>query len=192
VYASSAAVYGLPQSLPLKEDTALAPISPYGLEKWIDERYAELYRELHGVNSIGLRYFNVYGPRQSASSPYAGVITKFAAAIASGAALRIFGDGQQTRDFVFVGDVARMNLLALTSERLGVCNVGTGFSVTLLNLIDTLEQIVGKKFERRFEPANPGDIRNSAMSPERLREWLGEVPQTPLRSGLSMLLENLA
>jgi UDP-glucose 4-epimerase len=192
VYASSAAVYGVPQSLPLREDSPLTPISPYGLEKWIDERYAALYQELYGMKTIGLRYFNVYGPRQSASSPYAGVITKFAAAISSTVPVRVFGDGQQTRDFVFVRDVAKTNVLALASELQGVCNVGTGRSVSLLELITTLEQIAGKGLERRFEPTSPGDISDSGMSPDRLREWFGEVPETALHVGLSMLLKNLA
>ena len=192
VYASSAAVYGLPQALPLNEQSALAPISPYGLEKWIDERYADLYSQLYDFQSLGLRYFNVYGPRQDAASPYAGVISKFAASLQSGGALRILGDGQQTRDFVFVGDVARLNLLALTSGLKGICNVGTGKSVTLVELIDTLEQVAGRKLERRFEPSVPGDIRASAMSPERLIAWFGEAPSTPLVKGLSLLLAQSA
>lgn len=192
VYASSAAVYGVPKSLPLREDAPLAPISPYGLEKWIDERYAALYAQLYGMNAMGLRYFNVYGPRQSPSSQYAGVITKFAATISSGEPLRVFGRGEQTRDFVFVRDVAKTNVLALASEHQGVCNVGTGRSVSLLELVATLEQIAGKGLKRTFEPANPGDIPDSAMSPDRLREWLGEVPETSLRVGLSTLVRNLA
>src|SRR3954452_7367941 len=188
VYASSAAVYGVPASLPLNEQSVAAPISPYGLEKWIDERYAALFDQLYDFPSLGLRYFNVYGPRQDAASPYAGVISKFAASLTSGAALRILGDGQQTRDFVFVGDVARFNMLALTTDFRGVCNVGTGQSVTLLDLIATLEQVGGRRLERRFEPAILGDIRASAMSPERMVTWFGEAPSTPLAKGLSVLL----
>ena len=183
---------GCRKPFPLNEQSALAPISPYGLEKWIDERYADLYSQLYDFQSLGLRYFNVYGPRQDAASPYAGVISKFAASLQSGAALRILGDGQQTRDFVFVGDVARLNLLALTSGLKGVCNVGTGKSVTLVELIDTLEQVAGRKLERRFEPSVPGDIRASAMSPERLIAWFGEAPSTPLVKGLSLLLAQSA
>jgi UDP-glucose 4-epimerase len=135
-----------------------------------------------------LRYFNVYGPRQDAASPYAGVISKFAAALLSGAALRVLGDGQQTRDFVYVKDVAWVNLLALTTDFTGVCNVGTGRSVTLLELIATLEQVAGRKLDRRFEPVTLADIRASAMSPERLTAWFGEAPSTPLAMGLSLLL----
>src|SRR5690242_10747227 len=107
VYASSAAVYGVPAVLPLSEDAALAPISPYGLEKCVDEQYAQLFSRLYGIQTLGLRYFNVYGPRQDPRSPYAGVIAKFCAAVNSRAALSVFGDGLQTRDFVFVKDIAR-------------------------------------------------------------------------------------
>src|SRR5690606_30858523 len=138
VYASSAAVYGPPQALPLDEDSACRPTSPYGLEKWIDDQYAALYRSLYATSALGLRYFNVYGPRQDPASPYAGVISRFAANIASGAPLTVFGDGRQTRDFVFVGDVARVNVAALSSSYEGVLNVGTGRSVSLLQLIDAL------------------------------------------------------
>jgi UDP-glucose 4-epimerase len=188
VYASSAAVYGTPRALPLNEASPVAPISPYGLEKWIDDQYAQLFRDLYGFPSMGMRYFNVYGPRQDPSSPYAGVISKFTAALGSGAPVRIFGDGMQTRDFVFVKDVARMNLLALGSDATGVCNVGTGTSVTLLDLVNGLEKASGRTAQRKFEPPASGDIRDSAMSPARLLELLGQKPATSLDAGLAALL----
>jgi UDP-glucose 4-epimerase len=188
VYASSAAVYGTPQSLPITETAPVAPISPYGLEKWIDDQYARLYRELYGYSSLGMRYFNVYGPRQDPASPYAGVISKFTAALAAGTPLRIFGDGLQTRDFVYVKDVARVNLLALCGDGTGVCNVGTGHSVTLLELVDTLERVSGRKAGRKFEPPAAGDIRDSGMSPAQLLGWFGEKPSTALATGLAALL----
>jgi UDP-glucose 4-epimerase len=187
VYASSAAVYGVPRELPLTESSPAAPISPYGLEKLINDQYAALYRDLFGLSTLGLRYFNVYGPRQDAASPYSGVISKWSAALATGKPLRIFGDGGQTRDFVFVGDVAKANVLALSSEATGVCNVGTGKSVTLLEFIDTLEHVVGRPAERRFEPGVPGDIRASAMSPQRLASLMGFTPSTPLHEGLAAI-----
>jgi UDP-glucose 4-epimerase len=190
VYASSAAVYGAPRALPLTEESATGPISPYGLEKWIDERYADLYSRLYDFPSLGLRYFNVYGPRQDATSPYAGVISKFAAAIRCGSALHVFGDGQQKRDFVFVKDVARINLLALAADFKGICNIGTGRSVTLLDLIATLEQVSGKQASRQFEPPNRGDIPDSSMSPERMLAWFQERPSTPLADGLSLMLRS--
>ena len=191
VYASSAAVYGTPVSLPLDENSAVAPISPYGLEKSIDDQYARLFHGLYGFSAIGMRYFNVYGPRQDPSSQYAGVISKFAAAIAIGAPLRIFGDGGQTRDFVFVKDIAQMNLRALKADSpaaTGVCNIGTGRSVTLLELIEALERCSGKPAHRKFEPPATGDIRESRMNPARQEAWFGHRPATSLDEGLAALL----
>jgi UDP-glucose 4-epimerase len=188
VYASSAAVYGVPNRLPLDEDAPLLPISPYGLEKCIDDQYAALYRKLYGQSSLGLRYFNVYGPRQDPSSQYAGVISKFAAAIVAGAPLTVFGDGRQTRDFVFVRDIARINAQALHSDYRGICNIGTGVSVTLLQLVEALSQCAGKPAQVRFAEPVAGDIRESATAVARLREVFGEVPSTQLTDGLKSLV----
>ncbi|MBE0622490.1 MAG: NAD-dependent epimerase/dehydratase family protein [Burkholderiales bacterium] len=190
VYASSAAVYGTPEQLPLNEDSRTAPLSPYGLEKCIDDQYAALYLQLYGFSAMGMRYFNVYGPRQDPASPYSGVISKWSDALGAGRPLRIFGDGKQTRDFIYVKDIARYNVLALQSDAGGVCNVGTGNSVTLLALIDALEEAAGAKAERKFEPAAPGDIQASAMSPQRLNELFGAQAATPLLEGLQALLHS--
>jgi UDP-glucose 4-epimerase len=190
-YASSAAVYGTPQALPLDETSPVGPISPYGLEKWINDQYASLFRDLYNFSSLGMRYFNVYGPRQDPSSSYAGVISKFASAITSGTPLRIFGDGGQTRDFVYVKDIARMNVHALKSRHNGICNIGTGRSVTLLGLVDALERCAGRKAERRFEPPAAGDIRESSMAPQRQRQWFNDQPATSLDEGLAALLATL-
>ena len=132
VYASSAAVFGEGPELPVSEASETGPVSPYGLEKLVNEQYAGLYQALYGVSSLGIRYFNVYGPLQDPDSPYAGVISKFAAALSAGRPLRVFGDGRQTRDFVYVGDVAQANVQALSSGLAGVLNLGTGQSVSLL------------------------------------------------------------
>ena len=184
-FASSAAVYGVPSRLPLDEDSPLAPISPYGLEKQIDEQYGALFRELYGLSTFALRYFNVYGPRQDPASQYAGVISKFAAAMGKRAPLTVFGDGSQSRDFVYVKDVARCNVAALRGSDGGACNVGTGRSVTLLELIDALAARTGAKPEVNFAAPVAGDIRHSAMVPARLRSVLGYVPETTLAAGLA-------
>jgi UDP-glucose 4-epimerase len=188
VYASSAAVFGMPRDLPLTEASPVAPISPYGLEKSIDEQYGRLYGELYRLPVLGLRFFNVYGPRQDPQSPYSGVISKWHGALAAGAPVRIFGDGMQTRDFVYVGDIAQVIVQALAGSATGVCNVGTGTSVTLLDLLAALERAAGRTAERSFEPVADGDIRFSATSTERLREHIGYVPATGLASGLAALL----
>ena len=192
VYASSAAVYGTPQSLPLDESSPVGPISPYGLEKWINDQYAGLFRDLYSFSSLGMRYFNVYGPRQDPSSSYAGVISKFASAIISGSPLRIFGDGAQSRDFVYVKDIARMNVHALKSAHTGICTIGTGRSVTLLDLVNALERCAGRTAERRFEPPATGDIRESSMRPQRQQQWFNDQPATTLDAGLAALLATLS
>jgi len=189
VFASSAAVYGTPRELPLTEASPVAPISPYGLEKSIDEQYGALYATLYGLPTLGLRFFNVYGPRQDPHSPYSGVISKWHGALAAGAPVRIFGDGLQTRDFVYVGDVARANVRAIGAGATGVCNVGSGAAVTLLDMLASLERAAGRTAARRFEPAVDGDIRDSAAGTDRLRAWTGFVPATALESGLRNLLE---
>lgn len=188
VYASSAAVYGVPRMLPLDESCACEPTSPYGLEKLIDDQYANLFRALYGMSALGLRYFNVYGPRQDPASPYAGVISRFADSLRQGDVLTVFGDGKQTRDFVFVRDVARANVCALRSTYTGVLNIGTGRSVTLLELIDALATCAGRTPQVRFDPPAAGDIRDSAMRAERMHEVLGLAHPTTLVDGLRTLL----
>jgi len=188
VYASSAAVYGESQNLPLDENEALQPTNPYGLEKQVDELYAGLYARLHGLNSLGLRYFNVYGPRQDPSSPYSGVISKFMQGLSAGETLKVFGDGRQTRDFVYVGDVARANVLALASDYCGVCNVATGSRVELLELVEVLGGCVGKAASLDFAPPRQGDIRHSCGSGRRLHRRLGFAPAHSLEQGLQRLV----
>lgn len=192
VYASSAAVYGIPVELPLDEDSPLAPISPYGLEKQINEQYARMFGLLYGTNVLGLRYFNVYGPRQDPKSPYAGVISKFADAIRGRKRLSIFGNGTQTRDFVFVKDIARVNVAALASGESGILAVGTGRSVTLLELVEVLGKASGCKPDVDYAPPALGDISRSAMRPSRLTDVLGVTPSTALERGLSELLASLS
>lgn len=187
VFASSAAVYGESQNLPLSEDEVPQPTNPYGLEKQVDELYAGLYARLHGINSLGLRYFNVYGPRQDPSSPYSGVISKFMSNLAAGETLTVFGDGHQTRDFIHVEDVAQANVRALASDYRGVCNVATGSRVDLLRLVEILDSCLGSGARLKFAPARSGDIRHSCGSGQRLRRQLGFSPEQNLEQGLAAL-----
>ena len=189
VYASSAAIYGEPSQIPLPEEAQKEQLSPYGLEKQVNEEYADLYRRLHGFSSLGLRFFNVYGPRQDPSSPYAGVIALFADRIVGGKELRVFGDGRQTRDFVYVGDVSRTILAALESDFQGACNVATGKRIELLELIDILSQITGKRGEISFEAPRDGDIRHSLADVGRMHRELGVRAETAMEAGLAQLLE---
>jgi UDP-glucose 4-epimerase len=189
VYASSAAVYGIPSRLPLAEDDPTQALSPYGLEKIVNERYAALFADLYGLRCLGLRYFNVYGPRQNPQSPYSGVVSKFLGCIQNKQPLRVFGDGLQSRDFIHVKDVAAMNLAALKSEACGVCNVGTGTRVSLLQLIDTLSACAGTPLSVVHAPAKEGDIPHSQAAVEHLHRSLGLIENTDLNSGLSGLIK---
>jgi len=190
VYASSAAVYGDPDQVPLPEDTPKTQLSPYGLEKQVNEEYADLYLRLHGLSTLGQRFFNVYGPRQDPASPYAGVIALFVDAINQDREITIFGDGMQTRDFIYVRDVARANVAALQSDLTGVCNVGTNTSSTLLDLIDALSKTTQKSSRLRHLEARDGDIRHSQAIVERMNKHLGISAQTDILDGLGALLED--
>ena len=190
VYASSAAVYGDPSEIPLRETAAKAQLSPYGLEKQVDEEYADLYWRLYGLSSLGLRFFNVYGPRQDPGSPYAGVIALFVDRISRGENLAVFGDGLQTRDFVYVGDVARANVSALTSRATGACNVGTGKQTTLLELIDILSSITGNRCEVSFESPREGDIKHSLANVDKMNRVLEVVAGVEMEKGLTSLLQS--
>ena len=187
VYASSAAVYGVPVKLPVDELMLVAPISPYGLEKYINDQYAGLYRDLYGVSAMGLRYFNVYGPRQDPGSPYSGVISIFERRLRDGKSLTIYGDGHQTRDFIYVGDVARANIAALRGVATGVCNVATGHSVTLLDMLDTLASVAGVSPVVNYGETRAGDIWHSSACNERLRTLLKVDGFASLREGMQKL-----
>jgi len=167
VYASSAAVYGVPEQVPLSETSPLAPISPYGLEKYVNEQYATLFESLYGFSSMGLRYFNVFGPRQDPKSPYAGAISKFIERISENKSLVVFGDGLQTRDFIYVKDIVQANRAALEAAGTGVCNIATGKAWTLLQVIDTLSTCVDQTLHVEHKAPRDGDILHSAAYNER-------------------------
>ncbi len=188
VYASSAATYGNPKTLPLSEDEPLGPESPYGLEKQINELYVKLFKDLYHVSSCGMRFFNVFGPRQDPKSPYAGVIALFADAVLANQSLTINGDGSQTRDFIFVNDVARANVAALGCDYQGAVNVATGSTVTLLELIEVLEKIAGHTCDKTFGPEREGDIKHSAAMVDTLQHSLQVSTKHSLEEGLRELL----
>ncbi len=189
VYASSAAVYGNPQRLPLSEEDGGTPLSPYGLEKSVNDQYAALFGQEFGLSLLGLRYFNVYGPRQDPDSPYAGVISKFLGMIEQHRPVTVFGDGAQTRDFIFVKDVAMANVRALQHTMTGVCNVATGRSVSLLGMIEVLSSCVGRPLEIVHQGAQAGDVPFSAANVDRFRSLVDIQRLTNLSDGLSQLIE---
>lgn len=196
VYASSSAVYGDDPSLPKTEAQIGAPLSPYALSKRANEEYAEMYARVYGLRVVGLRYFNVYGPRQDPAGPYAAVIPRWFAALARGEAPRVHGDGLTTRDFCHVSDVVRANLLAATShepELPGtVCNVAGGAAVTLLELFRRIRDIVARRhptaasIEPLHDAPRAGDIRHSLADISRAARLLGFVPSLSLEKGLAV------
>jgi nucleoside-diphosphate-sugar epimerase len=193
VFASSAAVYGDSQALPLAEDTPCLPISPYGLHKLIGEQYGRLYSRLGWAEVVCLRFFNVFGPRQDPKGEYGVVIPRFLEAFRRGAAPVVFGDGRQSRDFMAVDDVARVNLLAMRTPGIAgeTINVCAGRETSLLDLISALGEISGRCVAPRFEPPRPGDIRRSVGSCDKAMRLLSPGPWSRLAEGLRRAWEHL-
>ena len=184
VCASSAAVYGDSDRRPLGEATPLRPRSPYGLDELYLEHLWALYASLHGLEAVALRYFNVFGPRQDPTSPYSGVISIFVDRFQRGETPTIYGDGDQTRDFVYVGDVVRANLAAKGGPTRGVqaLNVGTGRRVSLNALRTELAAVLGVTARAPHAAARPGDIADSQANLANIRVALGYTPRTWRRS----------
>lgn len=193
VYASSAAVYGEAEKLPCSdEEPVLAhALSPYALEKANNERYADLYSRLFGINSLGLRYFNVYGPRQDPKSPYTGVISKFIQQYQQQEPITILGNGEQSRDFIYVADVARANVLALQSEYHGVLNIATGVPETLKSLVHYIEEVGGHPALVEYGAARAGDIQQSYASVEKARARIAFQYETSLASGMGKICSKI-
>ncbi len=189
VYASSAAVYGDTITLPVPEQCPPNPLTPYATDKLAGEHYLGFYRRQFGIDSRIFRFFNVYGPRQDPGSPYSGVISLFCNAVCRDQPVNVYGDGEQTRDFVYVGDLVRCLVAALGRGSAQVCNIGTGCGVSLNALLETLEKIEGRPIRRRQQAARSGDIRHSLADIDRLREQYGWIPDTSLATGLSKLLD---
>jgi len=195
VLASSAAVYGDVDALPLAEDGPTRPLSPYAADKLAAEHYLAHYHRSGRLPGVALRFFNVYGPRQDASNPYSGVISIFLERARRGAPVTVYGDGRQSRDFVYVRDVAALVTAALrhpVEAEAPVYNVGRGASVSLLELIDTLGRLTAPLRVTHADP-RPGDIRHSRADTARLLALAARLetapPSTPLREGLRAMLE---
>jgi UDP-glucose 4-epimerase len=188
VFASSAAIYGAPESLPVTERAPKQPSSPYGLEKLSGDHYCRLYADLYDLPTVALRYFNVYGPRQSGGD-YAGAITAFTGQARSGGPLTVHGDGEQTRDFVNVADVVQANLLAATTDATGEAfNVGTGTRTSISRVATLIRDEVDPAAEITHVDARTGDIADSVATIEKARERLGYEPSVPLSEGLEAYL----
>ena len=186
ILASSAAVYGDSESLPLREESPLHPMSPYAVSKRVDELYAALYTEALGMEVVALRYFNVFGPRQSPDSMYAAAVPIFVRNMLKNAPVTIFGDGGQTRDLIYAGDVARANLLAADAPDAPgkAINICTGRETRVLDLVAALQRLFPNAPEPIFAPPRPGDIYRSVGSPALAEKLLGFRAEISLEEGL--------
>ncbi|GEP41197.1 GDP-mannose 4,6-dehydratase [Brevifollis gellanilyticus] len=193
MFASSAAIYGDTEA-PLKhESDPVLPLTPYGLQKYASERYGQMFHQLYGLETVALRYFNVFGPRQSFNSPYSGVIARFCTLMLRGEPPTIFGDGLQSRDFAYIDNVVAANLLAAERPAENVAgrvfNIAGGTSVTLLDLIAELNKLTGQSIVPKHEPGRCGDIRHSAADLTASRTDLAYEPQVTWQEGLKHTLD---
>ncbi|MFZ4428109.1 MAG: SDR family oxidoreductase [Saprospiraceae bacterium] len=193
VYASSSSVYGDHPDLPKREALTGKPLSPYAVSKTINEFYAGVFGSLYGLELIGLRYFNIFGPRQSPEGPYAAVIPRLMQAIRLGHPPVIHGDGLQSRDFTYVDNAVQANLLGLFTDNPDALNqtynIACGAQMTLLDLYAVLQELSGTSIPPVFEPARPGDVRHSLADISKARQSLGYRPAVGIREGLNFMVK---
>jgi UDP-N-acetylglucosamine 4-epimerase len=192
VYAASSSTYGDSQSLPKREDKIGRPLSPYAVTKLVNELYAQVFGDLYGTDTVGLRYFNVFGPRQNPKGPYAAVIPLFIKAILHGEAPTVNGDGLQTRDFTFVENAVQANIRAFFAgpeAKNQIFNVAVGERTSLLDLLKMLEQISGRRVEPVFGPPRQGDVRDSLADISKAARLLGYKDLVPIDRGLAVTYE---
>ncbi|HEX2341383.1 MAG TPA: SDR family oxidoreductase [Vicinamibacterales bacterium] len=191
VYAGSSSAYGNTETLPKHEKMPTGPLSPYALQKLVGEQYMQLFTNLYGLETVTIRYFNVFGPRQDPSSPYSGVISLFISALAEGRQPTIYGDGEQTRDFTYVANVVDGVLRACEAPKASgeVINVATGGRISLNKLFQTVRALTGSSVEPIYGPERAGDVRDSQADITKARELLGYTPTVMLEEGLKRTLE---
>lgn len=189
VFASSTAIYGEPEHLPVTESHPKEPLSPYGAQKLSGDIYIRQYADLYDLETVGLRYFNVYGPRQR-PGPYGGVISIFVQQALDDDPITVHGNGAQTRDFIHIDDVVRANLLAAATDQTGMCfNVGTGRETSVRELAEVVRDLAGSNPDIVHKDPREGDIRRSRAAIERIQAKLGYEPTVTLREGLKDLIE---
>lgn len=182
------AIYGEPEYVPQDEDHPQQPLSPYGITKLVSEKYLFFYKDQFDIDYVALRYANVYGPRQNPHGD-AGVVAIFTQRMLRGQDAFINGDGQQTRDYVFVADVVRANMAALELDGSGIFNVGTGIETNVVELFRMIKEFTGSGIEETHAPGKPGEQKRSVISYARTEKALGWTPQTPIRAGLKETVE---
>jgi len=191
IYASSSSIYGDTPTLPKLEEMPANPLSPYALQKYIGEQYCRLFYQLYGLETVSLRYFNIFGPKQDPASVYSAVIPRFIDALLKGHPPLIFGDGEQSRDFTYIDNVVRANLLAMSAEHLQgeAINIACGKRVSLNQLLNILKEIVGSKVSPTHEEARKGDVKHSLADINRGKRLLNYDPQVGIEMGLKKTVE---
>jgi nucleoside-diphosphate-sugar epimerase len=194
VYASSSSVYGQNPELPKREEMATEPIAPYAVAKLAGEGYCRAFSRVYGIETVALRYFNVFGPRQDPLSQYAAVIPNFITAFLRGKSPRVHGDGEQSRDFTYIDNVVDANLLAMDADGVAgeTFNVACGERITLNRILELLRELSGREIEAEYGPARPGDIPHSLADISRARERLGYEPDVGFGEGLRRTYEDYA
>ncbi len=191
VAASSSSVYGDDPNLPKREERMGRCLSPYALSKFVSEEYCRLFHKLYGLETVALRYFNVFGPRQDPNSHYAAVIPRFSTLLLAGKSPIVFGDGEQSRDFTYIANVIDANLKAATSPDVAgeAFNIGCGTRTTLNQLIEKLNQLLGTQLKPAYEAPRKGDVRHSLADIGKAARMMGYAPATSLETGLQRVLE---
>jgi nucleoside-diphosphate-sugar epimerase len=191
VYAGSSSAYGDTPTLPKREDMPTNPLSPYALQKLVAEQYCQMFTRLYGFQTVTIRYFNVFGPRQDPGSPYSGVISLFATALIEGRQPTIYGNGEQTRDFTYVANVVDGVLRACEAANASgeVINVATGGRISLNELLSTMSRIVGTRVTAKYEAPRAGDVRDSLADITKAKALLGYVPLVGLEEGLRATID---
>jgi UDP-glucose 4-epimerase len=186
VYAGSSSAYGDTETLPKREDMPTKPLSPYALQKLVAEQYCQMFTRLYGLETVTVRYFNVFGPRQDPSSPYSGVISLFSTALLEGRQPTIYGDGEQTRDFTYVANVVDGVLRACEAPKASgeVINVACGTRISLNTLLETMNRIVGTDIKALYKEPRAGDVRDSQADITKAKNLLGYAPTVDLETGL--------
>ena len=194
VFASSSSVYGANRTLPKVEELSPEPISPYAVAKLAGEGYCRSFHHVYGLETVALRYFNVFGPRQDLLSQYASVVPNFITALREGRPLTIFGDGEQSRDFTYVGNVVEANVLAMSAADVSgrVYNIACGRRITVNRLVGELEELMGAEARLVYAEERPGEVRDSLADIGRARAELGYSPSTELREGLLKTMADAA
>jgi UDP-glucose 4-epimerase len=191
VYASSSSVYGNNENLPKTENMPAAPMSPYAITKYTGERYCQVYYQIYGLETVALRYFNVFGPNQDPTSQYSAVIPKFIKLIKEGKRPTIYGDGTQSRDFTYVDNNVEANILAcLVPDIAGeVFNIACGERFTLIELVDAINEILGTNIEPKFTDTRPGDVKHSLAGIEKAKSKMNYQTTVSFKEGLKRLIE---